>query len=211
MPLFAILFAFLCGMIVFLPFPGWQELVGFISSATVLAYGTAPLALGALRMQDPDRPRPYRLPAGSLLAPLAFAVANLVLLFSGFAVVWKLFVAVLIGFVLLGISAATSRPEDRPQIDWRAGVWLFPYLIGMVVISYLSSFDTSTQSHVLGLKGLVNDLHFGWDVLVTTVFSLIIYAVAMHQRLSPEEVREHVGDLAEEAEAVEAELAETPL
>src|SRR3954454_23999197 len=80
-PLFAILFAFLCGMIVFLPFPGWQELVGFISSATVLAYGTAPLVLGALRMQEPDRPRPYRLPAGSMLAPLAFVVANFVLLF----------------------------------------------------------------------------------------------------------------------------------
>jgi amino acid transporter len=212
-PLWSILFAFLCGMIVFLPFPGWQELVGFISSATVLAYGTAPLALGALRLQDPDRPRPFRLPLGSVLAPLAFVVANLVLLFSGFAVVWKLFVAVLIGFVLLGLSAATSRPENRPQIEWRAGVWLFPYLIGMVIISYLSSFDTAEKSKVvlLGLKGPVNDLHFGWDVLVTAVFSLIIYAVAIHQRLSPEQVRENVGDLTEEAEEIEAELAETPL
>jgi amino acid transporter len=212
-PLFSILFAFLCGMIVFLPFPGWQELVGFISSATVLAYGTAPLALGALRMQDPDRPRPYRLPAGSVLAPLAFVVANFVLLFSGFAVVWKLFVAVLIGFVLLGISAATSRPENRPEIEWRAGIWLFPYLIGMVVISYLSSFDTATPSKValLGIKGPVNDLHFGWDVLVTAIFSLVIYAWAIHQRLTPEQVRENVGDLTAEAEEIEAELAETPL
>src|SRR4051794_343307 len=212
-PLFAILFAFLCGMIVFLPFPGWQELVGFISSATVLAYGTAPLALGALRMQEPDRPRPYRLPAGSMLAPLAFVVANFVLLFSGFAVVWKLFVAILIGFILLGLSAATSRPEDRPDIEWRAGVWLFPYLIGMVVISYLSSFDTATPSKVVlfGLKGPVNDLHFGWDVLVTALFSLAIYALAMHQRLPAEQVRANVGDLAEEAEEIQAELAETPL
>jgi amino acid transporter len=62
-PLFAIAFSFLLGMIVFLPFPSWQQLVGFISSATVLAYSMAPLALGALRRQEPDRPRPYRLPA----------------------------------------------------------------------------------------------------------------------------------------------------
>jgi hypothetical protein len=82
----------------------------------------------------------------------------------------------------------------------------------MVVISYLSSFDTSTPSKVvlLGIKGPVNDLHFGWDVLVTAIFSLLVYGVAIHQRLPPERVRENVGDLTEETEAVEAELAETP-
>jgi amino acid transporter len=212
-PLYSILFAFLCGMIVFLPFPGWQQLVGFISSATVLAYGTAPLAMGALRLQEPDRPRPFKLAAGSALAPIAFIVANLVLLFSGFAVVWKLIVAIIIGFVLLTISSATSKPEDRPELDWMAGVWLWPYLIGMGVISYLSSFDTDTPSKVvlIGLKGPVNDLHFGWDVLVTAVFSLVIYAWAIHQRLPDERVHELVGDLTAEAEEIEAELAETPL
>jgi amino acid transporter len=208
-PLYSILFAFLCGMIVFLPFPGWQQLVGFISSATVLAYGTAPLALGALRLQEPDRPRPYRLPGGRVLAPIAFIVANEVLLFSGWAVVWKLIVAIILGFLLLGVSAATSPLEERPQIDWASGVWLWPYLIGMGVISYLSSFDTATPSTVafIGLKGPVNDLHFGWDVLTVALFSLLIYAFAITRRLPDERVRAYVGDLAEEAEATEAELA----
>ena len=32
-PLFAIAFSFLCGLVIFLPFPGWQQLVGFISAA----------------------------------------------------------------------------------------------------------------------------------------------------------------------------------
>jgi amino acid transporter len=145
-PVLAIAFSFLLGMIVFLPFPGWQQLVGFISSATVLAYGTAPLALGALRRQEPDRPRPFRLPAGPVLAPLAFIVANEVLLFSGWAVVWKLLVAILIGFALLAISAVTSPVERRPALDWVSGAWLWPYLVGMAVISYLSSFDTSTRA-----------------------------------------------------------------
>jgi amino acid transporter len=210
-PLFSILFAFLCGMIIFLPFPGWQQLVGFISSATVLAYGTAPLALGALRLQDPDRRRPYRLPLGSVLAPAAFIVANEVLLFSGWAVDWKLVVAIILGFILLGISAATSPPDERPEIDWHAGVWLFPWLIGMAVISYLSSFDTATPSKValIGLKGPVNDLHFGWDVLAVAVWSLIIYGVAIQRRLPPEKVRENIGDLTAEAEEEEAVLAES--
>src|SRR6188472_3496927 len=207
-PVLAIAFSFLLGMIVFLPFPGWQDLVGFISSATVLAYGTAPLALGALRRQDPDRPRPYRLPLGGVLAPVGFIVANEVLLFSGWAVVWKLIVAILIGFALLAISAVTSPVERRPVLDWVSGVWLWPYLVGIGVISYLSSFDTSTPSTValIGLKGPTNDLHFGWDVLAMAVFSVLIYALAMRVRLPADRTRSYVGDLAAEAQAETAVL-----
>jgi hypothetical protein len=191
-----------------MPFPGWQQLVGFISSATVLAYGTAPLALGALRRQEPDRPRPFRLPGGAILAPIAFAMANEVLLFSGWAVVWKLIVAILIGFALMLLSAITSPPERRPSLDWLGGAWLWPYLIGIGVISYLSSFDTATKSKValIGLEGPVDELPFGWDVLAVALFSLLIYGLAMRVRLPEGRVRQYVGDLTAEAQAEEAAL-----
>jgi amino acid transporter len=211
-PLFAIVFSFLLGMIVFLPFPGWQQLVGFISSATVLAYSMAPLALGALRKQDPDRDRPYKLPAGGVLSPLAFAVAGLVLLFSGWAVVWKLIVAIMLGFALLALSSATSKPEDRPRLDWLGASWLWPYILGMGVISYLSSFSTTTPSTIplLGLKGPTNDLHFGVDVAVTILFSLAIYWLAMRVRLPADRTRRYVEDALVEAETVEPEPLEAP-
>lgn len=209
-PVLAIAFSFLIGMVVFLPFPGWQQLVGFITSATVLAYATAPLALGALRRQEPDRSRPFRLPGGVVLAPIAFMVANEVLLFSGYTVVWKLIVAILIGFALLGISAATSAPENRPSIDWASGAWLWPYLLGMGILSYLSSFDTKMKSSIplLGLHGPRNTLTFGWDVLAVAIFSVLVYALAIRLRLPDSRVRAYVEDLAEEAEAVDAELAD---
>jgi len=208
-PLLAIAFSFLCGMIVFLPFPGWQQLVGFISDATVLAYGMAPLALGALRRQDPDRDRPYRLPMAGILAPLGFVVANEVLLFSGWAVVWKLIVAILIGFALLALSATFSAPEDKPQLDWASALWLWPYLVGIGVISYLSSFSTDTPSRIplIGLKGPRDSLHFGWDILAMGVFAVIVYGIAMRVRLSPERAIENIGDLEAEAEAEDRELA----
>jgi amino acid transporter len=205
-PVLAIAFSFLLGMIVFLPFPGWQNLVGFISSATVLAYATAPLAMGALRRQDPDRPRPFRLPGGTFSAALAFIVANEVLLFSGWAVAWKLIVAILLGFALLGISVATAKPEYRPKLDWPSAVWLWPWLIGGGVISYLSSFNTATESSIplIGLRGPRNTLTFGWDVLVMAVFSLAIYLLAMRVRLPDKEAQKYVSDLAGEAEPEEA-------
>jgi amino acid transporter len=162
-PIWSILFAFAVGMIVFLPFPGWQKLVGFVTDATVIAYATAPLAFGALRRQDPGRPRPYRLFAGAICAPLAFVVANEVLLFSGWAVVYKLVLAIIIGFALMAANYVTSKPEDRPHLDLRHATWLVPYLIGVAIVSYLSSFDTSTKGGPFGvLIGPTNALHFGW-------------------------------------------------
>jgi amino acid transporter len=206
-PLFAIAFSFLCGLVLFLPFPGWQQLVGFISAAALLAYAMVPLALGALRRQDPRRPRPFRLPAASLLAPAAFVVASEILLFAGWAVVWKLFVAILIGFALLTLSMLTDSNARTLSLDWRSAVWLWPYLLGMAVISYLSSFDTRTPSSIplLGLHGPRNELTFGWDVLAVALLSLAVYAFAIRTRLAAEQTLEYVGDLTAEAEAEDAE------
>jgi amino acid transporter len=205
-PLFAIAFSFLCGLVLFLPFPGWQQLVGFISAAAVVAYGMVPLALGALRRQDPDRPRPFRLPAASLIAPAAFVVASEILLFAGWAVVWKLIVAILIGFALLALSMLADTSEPTPSLDWRSAVWFWPYLVGMGAISYLSSFDTRTPSSIplLGLHGPRNDLTFGWDVLAVALLSLVVYALAIRSRLPSEQALGYVGDLEAEAEAEDA-------
>jgi amino acid transporter len=206
-PLFAIAFSFLCGLVLFLPFPGWQQLVGFISAAALIAYGMVPLALGALRRQDPGRPRPFRLPAASLVAPAAFVVASELLLFTGWAVVWKLVVAILIGFALLTLSMLTDTNEARPTLDWRSAVWFWPYLFGMAGISYLSSFDIRRPSSIplLGLHGPRNELTFGWDILAVALLSLAVYGLAIRSRLPAEQALDNVGDLTTEAEAGDSE------
>ena len=205
-PLFAIAFSFLCGLVILLPFPGWQQLVGFISAAAVLVYAMAPLALGPLRRQDPGRPRLFRLPAASLLAPAAFAVASEIVLFTGWAVVWKLIVAILIGFALLTLSTLTDTNARTVSLDWRSALWLWPYLLCMGAISYLSSFDIATPSSIplLGLRGPRNELTFGWDVLAVALLSVIVYAVAIRSRLPADRALDYVGDLTTEAEAEDA-------
>ena len=205
-PSFAIAFSFLCGLVILLPFPGWQQLVGFISAAAVAVYAMAPLALGALRRQDPERPRPFKLPAASVLAPAAFVAASEILLFTGWAVIWKLIVAILIGFALLGVSTATDS-RRTPSLDWRSAVWLWPYLLGMGVISYLSSFDTRTPSSIplIDLQGPRNELTFGWDILAAAVLSLAVYFFAIRSRLPTAQALDYIGDpMVEESEAVDA-------
>jgi amino acid transporter len=206
-PVFAIAFSFIVGMIVFLPFPSWAALVGFISSATVIAYAMAPLAMGALRLQDPERERPYKLWGGTILAPLGFVVANEIILFSGWPVVWKLVLAILVGFALLAISLATSAPERRPSLDMRAGAWVWPYVIGLLVISYFGSFTSADPLSPSWLVGGAGQLAFGVDVLVMAVFSVGIYVLAIRLRLPSAQALDYIGDLTAEAEAEEAEVA----
>ena len=78
-PLIGLLFAMVLGFVFFLPFPSWQTLIGFITSATVLSYGLQPLALSALRRQAPDLARPYRLPWAAIISPAGFIIANLII------------------------------------------------------------------------------------------------------------------------------------
>jgi len=207
-PLFAIAFSFLCGLVLFLPFPGWQQLVGFISGAAVIAYAMVPLSLGALRHQDPARRRPFRLPVAALVAPAGFVVASEILLFTGWTVVWKLIVAILIGYALLGLSMLTDPNARTLSLDWRSSLWFWPYLLGMAVISYFSSFDTRTPSSIplLGLDGPRNELTFGWDVLAVAFLALAVYALAIRSRPPAEQVLENIGDLTAEAEAEDAEM-----
>jgi len=193
-PIVGIIFSFMIGCIMFLPFPGWQQLVGFITAGALVGYATVPLAFGAMRRQEPDHPRPFRLPAGEVLAPIAFIAANLLIYWAGWTVIWKLFVAIALGFVLLAVAQATNRSERTLQ--WKGASWLWPYLIGMAVISYLGTFGEGA--------GVIP---FGLDVVVVTVFSIAIYAFAMTVRLTPEEARRHVAEAREEAEEVDEELA----
>jgi amino acid transporter len=182
-PWFSIIFSFIVGMLLFLPFPSWQTLVTFISSATALTYAAAPLALGALRRQEPDRRRPYRLPGGNLLAPVGFMIANLIVYWSGWNTDRKLFAAILLGFALLAISYLTKANPDRPPLDWKSSLWLWPYLAGMALISYLGQFDGREV------------IPFWWDMLTVAAFSLVIYAFAMRVRLPADRVRQYIGEV----------------
>jgi amino acid transporter len=196
-PIVSIIFSFIIGCFMFLPFPGWQQLVGFIISATVIGYAAVPLAFGAMRRQEPDHPRPFKLPAGEVMAVLSFIVANLVIYYSSWDVLWKVLVAMALGLVLLGIGHLVNPSELTPSLDWRGGSWIWPYFIGLAVISYLGPDDF----------GGIGVIPFGLDALVVAIFSIAIYYYAMSVRLTTEEVRRHVADAREEVEEVEEEVA----
>lgn len=196
-PWIAIVFSFLVGLICFGPFPNWGTLVGLVSDFALLTYATVPISVSALRRLDPDRPRPFKLPGLVVLAPAGFIIANELLLFAGFGVVWKMFVAVIVGVVLLLIGMVTRPASDRPKLDWANGYWIAPWLIGVLVISYFSSFQAGSGTDGIPgtrLVGGTGSLHFGIDMIVTAVWSLVIYYIAVPVRLTKEKAQQYIVD-----------------
>lgn len=201
-PLISLVVTFIVGLIVFLPFPSWQQLVGFITSATVLSFASGPLVLSALRRQLPDHERPFRLPGGHVIPVLAFWASNLIIYWSGWDIVWKLAVAVAIGFVLLPIYHVLG--QDTPKLDLRAGAtWVVPWLVGLVVISWLGNYPEPAA-------GNQDLLEFSTAIPVIFVFSVAIYVLAMMSPLSTEEIQAHVDRAMEESEQEEEELGSAP-
>src|SRR5204863_7871621 len=117
-----------------LPFPSWKSLVGLITSASVIMYAGAPLAFGVFRDRLPQHERPYRAPLGFILAPLAFVVANLLILWSGWETDWKLGLAILLGYAILAANRIFKLNPTKPVLDLRAASWLPVYLVGMGLI-----------------------------------------------------------------------------
>jgi amino acid transporter len=179
-PWFSLLMAFVFGLFFLLPFPSWHSLVGLVTGASVLMYAGAPLSLGAFRGQVPDAPRPYRLPGAVVIAPLAFILADMLIYWSGFNVIWKLGACIVIGYILIGISMIFDK--QRPPIDWKSAQWLPVYLIGMGLISWFGQFGSGAAPINNGR------LPFWWDMLVVAVFSLVIYYWAQAVRLPRAEV-----------------------
>jgi amino acid transporter len=202
-PWVSLILAFLFGLLFLLPFPSWKSLVGLVTSASVLMYAGAPLSLGAFRGQVPDADRPYRLPAASVVAPVAFIIANLIIYWSGFEVLWKLGIVLVIGYVLIGSSMAFDK--QRPPLDWKSATWLPVYLIGMGLISWQGQYSGQDSTTPLPPTNTGN-LPFWWDMLVVAGFSLIIYYWAMAVKLSKREMM----DLVNRQAAHTDELPEAP-
>ena len=185
-PWVSVILTFVVGAIFLLPFPGWQKLVGFVTSATVLSFGSGPVALLAMRRQLPSQFRPFRLPTAHLLAYLGFLSSNLIVYWSGWDTGWKLYLAVLIGYLVLGLHEWRNR-DLTPPLEFRSGAWVIAWLAGLALISWLGSYpNTAAGAGNLGVLG------FGWAIIVIAAFSALIMLLATRWRLPTEKVEAHL-------------------
>jgi amino acid transporter len=218
-PVFSIVFGWFVGLLIFLPFPTWASLVGPITNVAVITYAVGPIALAHFRRTQKERDRPFRLPAAGILSPLAFIFATLLVYWTGWQTIWRVDAAILVGFVLLAVSFLTLGREQRPRLQMRYSVWLWPYFIGTAVLSLFGAFPGTSDSTPTLLDSWYfwtgsghtppKLLQFPYDTIWVALFALGVYYLAVYTSLPKPEVDRYVA--ADEFE-VKADLgAEAPV
>ncbi len=149
------------GLLSFLPFPSWQKLVAFLSSASILSYCIGPICLLAMRQLAPTLPRPFKLSAHTFFCYTAFYICNLMLYWCGFAIIWKLCVALFIGLIITLLYQRKKINECDASL-----YWFTAYILSLLFISYLGSF------------GGIGLLRFPIDLLCLLPFSVIFLALS---------------------------------
>jgi amino acid transporter len=172
-------------------------------------YAMAPVSLSSLRRSDPERPRPYRLPAAKILAPLSFVCANLVVYWSGWNTIFWLYVFLLIGFGALFAYQLLARRGVGLPMDRRAAAWILPWLVGLGLISYLGQFPTTAPKSGWAFNLALTakqTIPFWWDLVAVAVFSLFVYYMGVRYALPRDRVSQAVAE-AEEEMRIEEEVA----
>ncbi|WP_115701397.1 APC family permease [Legionella sainthelensi] len=173
----------LVGMFSFLPFPGWQKLVAFLSSASILSYSIGPICLLAMRKLQPQTPRPFRLSGALICSHLAFYFCNLMLYWCGFSIIWKLDIALFIGILIYCVYHRQNSLDNSSALYW----FLF-YMVTVFVVSYFGAF------------GGIGILKFPFDLF--TLLPISIFILYSSQRLLSPDRHEHVFSMTEEPTAV---------
>ncbi len=174
-PINAIIFNFIIGIALLLPFPEWEELIKFQSVAIIMAYGSGPIAMLALRTQKPELNRPFKVFKPKLFAFITLYICNLIIYWTGFNCIWRLMIALLAGIVLLLCYRACTK-EDMYPINILSAWWLLLQFIGITIISYLGSFEG------------IGVITFGADFAIIAIFSAMILVFSQYCKLPKHEV-----------------------
>lgn len=192
-PHWSLFLTFLVGLVMFLPFPSWQQLVGFITSATVLSFGSGPLVVAALRRQMGGRVRPFRLPGGHTIPLIAFYCANLIVFWGGWGTNSKMFITILLGYLVLVLFQFTGDRRSKPKLDFKAGAaWLLPWLVMVGFQSWLM--DPASHPRL-----------FWWAFLTNAAITVVVFVLALNSHLPLAKVQQYIDDAEEESREEEGE------
>lgn len=183
-PINGIVTSALVGMMLFAPLPGWNRMISFLTSLMAISYAIAPVCLLTLRQQAPHQLRPFKLKYPKFWANIAFIICNLMTYFTGWQIISKLSIGLIAGLIILFCYHRFSERGKNIYFDWKSSTWIWPYFTGISLISYLGNFGEG-----LGI------LHFGWDCVVVSLFSLAIMQLAVHYRLDDSKTLSYIESL----------------
>lgn len=161
-----------------LPFGGWQQIVSVMGDMYLVTYAASAVAAAVLRTRDGGQVAGW-VPGLRWIAPLSFVAASAFVYWSGWHDLRIALPLVLLGLplflVMRGRRAGTSLLAEL-----RTGSWLATYLVVLLVVSWLGTFE--------GLSVI----RAPWDTLLVAVLALGIFGWGVHSGRSIEEPPQEV-------------------
>lgn len=172
---------FVLGLCLFAPLPGWNSIVDFLTSMLAITYAAGPICMLALRSQAPNQKRFFKLPMPKTWAFAAFYICTLLAYWSGFAVLDKMVIAVMLGMALLIIYRLCSK--HNVALHLKESMWIWPYFLGIIFFSYFGEY---------GGKAVLNNetCYIG-----IAIFCLFIMWLGHRYKLSAAETQQYIHDL----------------
>ena len=159
-PVVALLWSLLIGVVMLLGGPSWQRVVSFLTATLVVALAVGPVSLLALRRQLPHVNRAFRLPWAELICPLTFVAASWAVIWCGRSALEGAILLVVAPALLFGLL----QNRNQRTLDAQSGWWWFLYLGGLLLIAECSK-DGPGQ------------------LVLVALFALAVFPVAVRTRL----------------------------
>ncbi|MCP4181669.1 MAG: APC family permease [bacterium] len=180
-PVYAIVITFIVGLLIFIFFKGWDTMASIITVLFALTYVVGPVSMSTLRRKLPKIYRPFRLKFGHFWSFLAFFACTLMFYWCGWNIVYKADIIIAIGMVCLFTYKFYNHKTVHIELNFAQSIWLWIYLIGTSVISYLSTF------------GGINILNNATASILLLILCIITLLLAMNITRKPEEIQASIG------------------
>jgi amino acid transporter len=158
-PVIALLVNFVLGAGTIVLLPSWHSIVEVLSALAALTFSIGSVSLLVFRRADLGDDS-SRLRGMAVIAPAAFVVASLVILWQDWSTLWKTVIPLLVG--LVWFVASFVRGERDPG-DLAGGIWLVVYVTYVYVIAAIGSY------------GGAGWLPQPWDSILVAVGALAMY------------------------------------
>jgi amino acid transporter len=163
---------FFVGLILIFPFPGWKEMVRFLTSSYLVALSIAPISLVVLREKFPEAKRKFLLPFYKIISIIAFCVCGLMMHWIGFIVLLQLSIILTsIAFIYALVSYKKSKKTFKQQ-QFKNASWIGIFIFGFTMINYFSKFHNE-----------LNTLSILHSNLIAIVFSICVFFLGCHLSL----------------------------
>ncbi|MFG1446033.1 MAG: APC family permease [Thermoplasmatales archaeon] len=141
-------------------------IIGLMVDAFLISYAPGAISLAVFRKTAPNVKRPFKLPAASILAPIAFIVTNLMVFWSGFSAIELVVPLDLAGVLLVILYNRHNKVSGKGYVY---GLYLPVFLVFVIIYSHFSS----------TAFGGTNLIPFPYDTIIFIIVTLIFYFVGV--------------------------------